>query len=131
VQLRSRTGKPPLLGVAAVTLLLSCGERPEAVTQQEVQGPDPVAVTAAQEATARHVRDALRALGCGYGIHWAADITTLPLRFVVRVARAHGMTDAADEYDGWTGYSLAGLLDVPSRIGVPFPGRDEDEEGSR
>ncbi len=79
--------------------------------------------TAAQEATARrarHVRDALRALGYGHGVHWAADITTLPLRFVVSVARAHGMTDAAgDEYDGWTGYSLAGLLGGPSRT----PGR--------
>ena len=78
--------------------------------------------TTAQEATARHarhIRDALRALRYGHGIHWAADITTLPLRFVVFVARAHGLLDAADEYDGWTGYSLAGLLDVPSRT----PGR--------
>lgn len=56
--------------------------------------------TTAQEVTARHVRDALRALGCGHGIYWAADITALPLRFVVSVARAHGMTDAAgDESD--------------------------------
>jgi hypothetical protein len=55
--------------------------------------------TAAQEAAARHVRDALGALGYGHGVHWAADITTLPLRFVARVARAHGL--AGDEHDGW------------------------------
>jgi hypothetical protein len=81
-------------------------------------------MTTAQEATARHVRDALRALGYGHGIHWAADITTLPLRFVVSVARAHGMTDAAgDEYDGWTvtgtGRRLDGgeVLRLPGRCG--------------
>ena len=55
----------------------------------------------AQEATARHVCDALRALGYGHGIQWAADITALPLRFVASVARARGMADAAGgEHDG-------------------------------
>jgi hypothetical protein len=69
--------------------------------------PPAVREAAAQEAAARrarrsrHVRDALRALGCGHGVHWAADITTLPLRFVVAVARAYDMTDGAGgEYGG-------------------------------
>lgn len=71
----------------------------------------------AQEAAARHVRDALRALGCGHGVHWAADITTLPLRFVVRVARAHGMTDAAGgEYEGCPVVPSDGRL--PGRCGA-------------
>jgi hypothetical protein len=57
--------------------------------------------TTAQVATARHVGDALRALGYGHGIQWAADITALPLRFVASVARARGMTKAAGgEHDG-------------------------------
>lgn len=68
-------------------------------------------VTTAQEATARHVRDALRALGRGHGIHWAADITTLPLRFVASVARTHGMADAGDEYYEWTTVRAAQLPD--------------------
>lgn len=73
----------------------------------------------AREATARHVRDALRALGYGHGIHWAADITTLPLRFVVSVARTHGMADAAGgEYDGWTAGRAARLPDWAGKAAV-------------
>jgi hypothetical protein len=44
---------------------------------------------------ARAQRDlAIRALRIGRGIRWAADITTLPLRFVDRIAREHGIPDA-------------------------------------
>jgi hypothetical protein len=43
---------------------------------------------------ARAQRDlAIRALRLGRGIRWAADITTLPLRFVDRIAREHGIPD--------------------------------------
>ena len=76
--------------------------------------------TAAQEAAARrvrHERDALRALGYGHGVQWAADITALPLRFVVSVARAHGMTDAAGgEYEGRPVVPPGGRL--PGRCGA-------------
>jgi hypothetical protein len=34
----------------------------------------------------RHRALALRALVCGHGVQWAADITGLPLRLVARVA---------------------------------------------
>jgi hypothetical protein len=33
---------------------------------------------------------ALRALECGHGLNWAADITTLPLRIIIRVAAENG-----------------------------------------
>lgn len=41
----------------------------------------------------RHRELALRALQCGRGVHWASDITTLPLRLVARVAAEVGISD--------------------------------------
>lgn len=41
----------------------------------------------------RHRELALRALMCGRGVHWASDITTLPLRLVARVAAEAGISD--------------------------------------
>lgn len=40
---------------------------------------------------ARNRDDALRALKHGRGLQWAADITTLPLRFVIKVAAQNGL----------------------------------------
>jgi hypothetical protein len=41
----------------------------------------------------RHRELALQALRCGRGVHWASDITTLPLRLVARVAAEAGISD--------------------------------------
>jgi hypothetical protein len=43
----------------------------------------------ARKAAGRHRALALRALTCGHGVQWAADITGLPLRLVARVAAAY------------------------------------------
>ena len=48
---------------------------------------------AAQKRARAHRDLAIRALRLGRGIRWAADITTLPLRFVDRIAREHGIPD--------------------------------------
>jgi hypothetical protein len=48
----------------------------------------------AREAAARHRALALRALACGHGAQWAADITGLPLRLVARVAAQYRLPAA-------------------------------------
>lgn len=53
-------------------------------------GPD-------EERAARHRALALQALRCGRGINWAADITTLPIRLVARVAAIHGIADTSTD----------------------------------
>ena len=53
-------------------------------------GPD-------EERAARHRALALQALRCGRGINWAADVTTLPVRLVARVAAIHGIADTSTD----------------------------------
>lgn len=54
------------------------------MTRPRAARPETTGVTAA-----RHRAAALRALACGHGVQWAADITGLPLRLVARVAAEH------------------------------------------
>jgi hypothetical protein len=53
-----------------------------------------VRLTAQETAAARHRALALRALTCGHGVQWAADITGLPLRLVARVAAQYRLPAA-------------------------------------
>jgi hypothetical protein len=48
-------------------------------------------------ARSRHRELARRALLCGRGVHWASDITTLPLSLVARVAAEAGISDPGAE----------------------------------
>ncbi len=70
---------------------------------------------------ARAQRDlAIRALRLGHGIRWAADITTLPLRFVARVAREYRLPDVPSSSDLLPRLSGAweSTLARPARLGV-------------
>jgi hypothetical protein len=77
------------------------------------ESPQADAVSDRAAARLRHRELALRALQCGRGIHWASDITTLPLRFVVNVAAAHGFLDAD------TGDALPRAAQWPPRALLP------------
>lgn len=58
------------------------------------------AAQADSDRAAARLRDrelALRALLCGRGVHWASDVTTLPLRLVARVAAEAGIPDTGAE----------------------------------
>jgi hypothetical protein len=72
-------------------------------------------------AAARHRALALRALACGHGVQWAADITGLPVRLVTRIAAEYGIPGDRPEPDAPGGRSLwEALVLTPGRL---YPGR--------
>jgi hypothetical protein len=74
-----------------------------------------------QASATRHRALALRALACGHGVQWAADITGLPLRLVARVAAEHRIPGARAMPDMPCGPSpWEALVLTPARL---YPGR--------
>lgn len=72
---------------------------------------------AQEAAAARHRAMALRALACGHGVQWAADITGLPLRLVARAAAEYRVPDARPVPDVPCGRSLwEALVLTPGRL---------------
>jgi hypothetical protein len=63
------------------------------MTVMTAESPQDDAARDRAAARLRHRELALRALMCGRGVHWASDITTLPLRLVARVAAEAGISD--------------------------------------
>lgn len=73
---------------------------------------------------ARHRALALRALACGHGVQWAADITGLPLRLVARVAAECRIAAARSVPDVPCGRSLwEALVLTPWRLSPAGGGR--------
>jgi hypothetical protein len=67
------------------------------MTVMTAESPQDDAASDRAAARLRHRELALRALMCGRGVHWASDITTLPLRLVARVAAEAGISDPGAE----------------------------------